>query len=276
MDDDSADSKLSKLAPRRTRTPAAARRGWYQPGSGGGCPVAAWYLPPTSRRRQPPRTGCRRCRDPCGPRVEPDSAESVASMRWKPPPPTTTGARRPCGGCRLRTPGPCREQEEHRERQTPQRDREQPPGESGEGQHQGDEIGQPRPQLHPAFDHQPAAERPRLDGGAHIVLRAGEPAARADRPVGVKVRPGRVRSSAEPTATLTGSTSAQAPASPTLRTVHFFELSCSSDSRPRSARWNSVAVSPCAGTLSVGCIRTARSQPLRGAYCRGIPASARR
>jgi hypothetical protein len=45
MDDDSADSKLSKLAPPEleelTLLPELE---WYQPGSGGGRPVAAWYL----------------------------------------------------------------------------------------------------------------------------------------------------------------------------------------------------------------------------------------
>ena len=45
MDDDSADSKLSKLAPPEdTELQLLPDEEWYQPGSGGGWPVAAWYL----------------------------------------------------------------------------------------------------------------------------------------------------------------------------------------------------------------------------------------
>jgi hypothetical protein len=45
MDDDSADSKLSKLAPPDDdENEPVLELEWYHPGSGGGCPVAAWYL----------------------------------------------------------------------------------------------------------------------------------------------------------------------------------------------------------------------------------------
>ena len=45
MEDDSADSKLSKLAPPDPEdVQPVPDEEWYQPGSGGGCPVAAWYF----------------------------------------------------------------------------------------------------------------------------------------------------------------------------------------------------------------------------------------
>ena len=57
MDDDSADSKLSKLAP---PDPEELLKWlfeleWYQPGSGGGWPVAAWYFA-AHRAAAPPAT----------------------------------------------------------------------------------------------------------------------------------------------------------------------------------------------------------------------------
>lgn len=45
MDDDSAESKLSKLAPPdHDEDEPLPELEWYQPGSGAGCPVAAWYF----------------------------------------------------------------------------------------------------------------------------------------------------------------------------------------------------------------------------------------
>jgi hypothetical protein len=45
MDDDNAESKLSKLAPPEDEDVQLPRDDdWYHPGSGGGCPVAAWYF----------------------------------------------------------------------------------------------------------------------------------------------------------------------------------------------------------------------------------------
>ena len=45
MDDDSAESKLSKLAPpdQDDESPVCDDE-WYQAGAGAGWPVAAWYL----------------------------------------------------------------------------------------------------------------------------------------------------------------------------------------------------------------------------------------
>jgi len=45
MDDDNADSKLSKLAPPDDdELQPVPDDEWYQPGCGGTCPVAAWYF----------------------------------------------------------------------------------------------------------------------------------------------------------------------------------------------------------------------------------------
>ena len=44
MDDDSAESKLSKLAPPDEDDAQLVLDEWYQPGWGAGSPVAAWYL----------------------------------------------------------------------------------------------------------------------------------------------------------------------------------------------------------------------------------------
>ena len=45
MDDDNADSKLSKLAPPEDdELHPRPDDEWYQPGWGAGWPVAAWYL----------------------------------------------------------------------------------------------------------------------------------------------------------------------------------------------------------------------------------------
>lgn len=45
MDDDNAESKLSKLAPPEDDDAQLLRvEEWYQPGSGGAWPVAAWYF----------------------------------------------------------------------------------------------------------------------------------------------------------------------------------------------------------------------------------------
>ena len=45
MDEANAESKLSKLAPPDESDPQfPPDDDWYQPGSGAGCPVAAWYF----------------------------------------------------------------------------------------------------------------------------------------------------------------------------------------------------------------------------------------
>jgi hypothetical protein len=56
MDDDSADSKLLKLAPPELEElKLLPELEWYQPGSGGTWPVAAWYFA-AHRAAAPPAT----------------------------------------------------------------------------------------------------------------------------------------------------------------------------------------------------------------------------
>jgi hypothetical protein len=57
MDDDSADSKLSKLAPPEDDDDVQPDpdEEWYQSGCGGDCPVADWYFA-AQRAAAPPAT----------------------------------------------------------------------------------------------------------------------------------------------------------------------------------------------------------------------------
>ena len=167
-----------------------------------------------------------------------DSAESVVSMRWNPP--ASDHSRRPSGLRRIPTPGlqagsdnrkkaakgkPHNVTGKTNKRRNPQTARANATTLATRSQSSTRRLTMRSPSNAQSLTAVAMSSLARVSLVPALTV-----------PLASKRWPGDVRPRAEPTAALTGSTSAHLPGSPVLRTAHFLCPTSLSSSRPRSAR----------------------------------------